>query len=333
MKLFHSFVLATCLTTLPGTTFAEDLSSIAGFDFESGVRNLGMGVTGAASTSEVANSYYNPASLSWARGLTVTYEAQPIDILSLEINLTETRVAFGHEWPGGNWQVGLEAGYRRLNYQIDSIISPGMALTDDYYSGAAAVGYQEGHVAMSFGLAAKLATIEDENFGDAEVFTLNTGLIVAVPVLVDGALLQPRVGASIGNLDNGLEWDGVSYGVRNVKRFGVGLDIATPRRPWAGRTVSMATASVEADYTTRSDDDWLWSVGWEVSVLELVFLRAGYEWMQDDVYTVRDLGLGVGWEFGWLVVRADYAHRTPNAGFSVVDLSRDAYGITLGARF
>lgn len=332
VKLFHSFVIATCLATLPGTVFAEDLSSVSLFDFEAGVRNLGMGATGVAATSEAANSYYNPASLSWARGLTVTYEAQPIDILSLELDMSEARVAFGHAWPAGVWQVGLEAGYRRIHHQIDSIIAPGTAITDECYSGALAIGYRRGRLALSGGASAKLATVADEELGDAEVFVLNTGLIVAFPLLMEGTLLEPRLGASIGNLDNGLDWFGMMYGIKDVKRFGAGVDIATPGRRWAGRSVSVATASVEAQYTTRGSDEWVWAVGWEVSVFECVFLRAGYEWMKDDVYTVRDLGVGLGWEFDWLMVRADYAHRTPNNDFGV-DLSRDAFGATLGARF
>ena len=330
----RKYVLAILLAVLPCSAIAQD-TYLDLLEFEYGIRNMGMGGTGVSSVTRMPSSYFNPATLAWADGLALAYETQPFEVFNLDLDITDVRLTFGDDSSENGWRLGGEAGYRRFHYELQDVIFPPLGdveRTDDLYFAALAAGFRTENFAGSAGVSMKRSTIET-NDGDSSVETMDVGVIAAFPVLVSGSLLQPRLGVSIAGFDNGVEINTTTYGIRNVTRAGAGLDLAMPDQEWAGRQVSLATASLDVDYIGREDDDSSWATGFEVGVLELLFLRAGYEWRHDDNYTIRRLGAGLGWEMGRWFARADYAHETPSPTFYFVEsLSRDMYGIILGAR-
>jgi hypothetical protein len=79
-----------------------------------------------------------------------------------------------------------------------------------------------------------------------------------------------------------------------------------------------------------------WAFGAEVSFFDMVHLRAG---RSIDVFLGTDCttyGIGLGWDFGRVLVQLDYARIDPSCdacGFLGIRPEEDAFGLVVGGRF
>jgi hypothetical protein len=316
--------------------FASPHSETSVFILESpvGVRNVGMGVTGVSDFNQPSSDFFNPATLAWADAAWLSFSYED---LFLDISKTDTRLVLGHRWGDESsrdkWRLGGAVGYTSVDYHnvpVRTVFRPegtGEFLTHDYYIvSALALAWERGNEAIAAGVSGKYLDLQ---FSDS--WLLDYGFVATTTFMLDGSMLRPRAGFAQTNFDSGLG-DSTQYDVAEQTRFGLGLDFATsPTARW-GRDVSAAGASLNVDYTDRGRYDSLWSIGFEMSVLELLQLRAGYEWYEDD-YNEVAFGLGVGWEFGRWAVHADYAHTVLMPSYLDLDTDRDLFGATLGAHF
>lgn len=318
--------------------------AISVLEFPVGLRNIGMGATGVADVNQPSNGYYNPATLAWSEAAMFSFGYQD---LFTHVSMTDSRLSFGHrstgDSTGNSWRVGGVLGY--TTFDIESVVVRTIYLPEgtgesrdvsDYYLTSAVAGaWQRGRESFAAGVAAKYLTLD---YSDATSWLFDYGFVAAIDIFIDGSTLKPRLGFAVTDLDTGLEIDSTEYDIAGQTRFGVGVDFATPPTKHAGRDVALASGSFDADYTDAGNYDSFWSIGWELSVLELVQARAGYQWYENDSgYTNNrsnlSFGFGIGWEFGKWIVHADYAHVRPRPAYFNVDLDRDMFGATLGARF
>jgi hypothetical protein len=349
----RSFVtIAIALTALVTSTeaaepFAGRRSdiSVTFLEFPQGLRNIGMGATGVSDINQPTTGYYNPATLAWADATWVTFGYQE---LFLDVTMTDTRMVYGNRWSDESsenaWRLGGVVGYTTMDLEAQVVrtvyLPEGTGETwnpHDYYLTSALAGAVErGNESLAAGVAAKYLSL-DSGSGDSEAWLFDYGFVAAMRILINGSMLRPRLGFSATNLDTGLEIDSTEYDIVGQMRVGIGVDFATPPTTYASRDVALASGSFAADYTDRGDYDSFWSIGWEVSILEMVQARAGYQWYEDGPTNQGDrsnlwLGFGVGWVFGRWTVRADYAHMNPRPNYFDLDINQDMFGVTLGGR-
>ena len=339
-------LLATATTSKAAEPFAGPHTdiSVTTLEFPVGIRNVGMGATGVADLNQPTTGYFNPATLAWVDAAYATYAYEE---LILDFAITDVRAAFGNRWGDESsndvWRLGGELGYTMLDYNNEPIrtifLPEGTAesIERDYYlTSAIAGGWERGNESIGVGAAAKYLTLDRSN-DDPHSWLFDFGLVAAKKIMVNGAMVRPCFGVSFANVDTGLGIDSTEYDVAGLTRYGVGVDFATAPTQWASRDVALASGSFDADYTDRGKYDSLWSIGWELSILELVQARAGYQWYDDDGYaddrSNLSLGFGIGWEFGQWIIHGDYAHVRPRPNSVDVDLDRNMFGATLGARF
>ncbi|HEX5130883.1 MAG TPA: hypothetical protein VFX92_00200 [Candidatus Krumholzibacteria bacterium] len=304
-------------------------------DFPRGIRNIGMGSTGAASVSQPANGYFNPASLAWADGLTLSGEYQDFAYESLDpaFNLSDIRASVGTQRPAG-WSFGGLLGYSAFRAEpqiVRTIYLPdGTGETfdvDDYYLtvlGAAA--WTRGVATVGAGVSGKYLSL---NGNDA--WLLDLGVLVALAFRPDSTLIRPRVGVSVSNLDSGWGYDGREYDLGDESRIGIGLDIASRPIGIAGRRVPVIASAVDVDWVfqpAQYADDGYWAIGWEVSAADLLQVRIGQESQRN--LDKSAYGFGLGWTFGRWMIRGDYARESWDTFLG--HAKTDAFGVALGAR-
>ncbi len=311
--------------------------SITVLDLPQGLRNLGMGATGVADVNQPSNGYYNPATLAWSDAAMFTFGYQ--DLLP-KLSMTDSRLSFGHRWTSDSstdsWRLGGVLGYTTLDIEsqvVRTIFLPGGTgeardFSDNYVTSAVAGAWERGRESFAAGISTKYLTLD---YGDGTSWLFNYGFVAAIDILDNGATLKPRLGFAAANIDTGLQTDSTEYDIAGQTRVGVGLDFATAPTKWASRDVALASGSFNADYTDRGQFGSLWSFGWELSIVELFQARAGYQSYENS--NTISLGIGIGWEFGRWIAHADYAHVSPASPFYQLDLDRDMFGATLGARF
>lgn len=334
--------LATAITT--GVASASEIS-VTIFEFPVGIRNIGMGATGVSGVNQPTTGYYNPATLAWADA---AYAAYSYEDIFLDVSMTDIRAAYGirrsDESSDNAWRLGGAIGYTLLDFNprvVRTVYLPegtGVYRERDYYLTSALAGaWERGNESIGAGVAAKYLTLDysDENAG---TWAFDYGFVAAVKILIDESMVRPRAGFSVTNKDTGLEINGTEEAIAGQMRIGIGFDFATPPTMYSGRDVALASGSFDADYADGGRYDSFWSIGWELSILELVQARAGYQWYEEesgysDPRSNLSFGFGIGWEFRRWIVHADYAHVRPRPEYLGVDLDRDMFGATLGARF
>jgi hypothetical protein len=91
------------------------------------------------------------------------------------------------------------------------------------------------------------------------------------------------------------------------------------------------SASVDYDLISReANPDPNYAAGFEVSFVNALRVRYG---VLDNDY--KNYGAGVGWDFGNVLFRIDYAHTRPEDAFlrEFIDLERDTVGALVGVRW
>ncbi|MCI0452763.1 MAG: hypothetical protein L0Z51_10300 [Candidatus Latescibacteria bacterium] len=315
-------------------------SMLAVLDFPVGVRNMGMGGTGVADMSQPANGYFNPASLAWTDATYVSYGHED---LFFDIEMNDARLTSGYRWgdsSGNAWRLGGGFGYTAMTMEpvvVRTVFLPegtGESYEpDDYYVTTALAGaWERGGESIAVGVAAKYVRIEFAS-DEGTAWAFDYGFVAAKGFIAGGSMLRPRVGFSMTNIGEELEYDDRFSDIAGETRMGLGFDFASPAKRTWGRNVAAVSGAFDADHVDRDVGDSYWAFGWEVSALQFIQMRAGYQWFDRDNYSVVSLGYGMGWEFGRMILRADYTHVSEPPTFFGVDRDRDLFGATVGARF
>jgi hypothetical protein len=206
---------------------------------------------------------------------------------------------------------------------------------DDWMLAALASSrWEHSYVSLGGGIAAKYID-QALGGGDNNVWAFDIGVIAAFPLPVRGGLIQPRLGYAALNLDSGNSYDGRESRVSTEQRAGFGVDLAAPRATVFGRSVPSVSLLVDYDAIDREHGAYQstpqYSTGFEVSFADLVHVRYG---LLDHDYVM--FGAGVGWDYGHVLFRLDYAHTDPDdssSSQSYITLERDTFGALVGVRW
>lgn len=307
--------------------------------FPRGVRNVAMGATGTADVSGFATGYFNPASIAWSDATTLlgSYEDLYFDF-NLSDAVITTPVPFHSDSTAGSWRFGGAFGYSRLGMEPqyertiflpDGTGSRTLDLDDWMLAATGAALWNRGVMSLGAGVAGKF--VKNELFRESPTtWVMDLGAIAAFPIAVGSGEIRPRLGYSILNLDSGTEYDERTFYVANEQRGGFGLDLSAPPTTLWGKAISPVAISLDYDRTNREGSDHKYSGGFDLTLINMVHMRYG---MIDSDYT--SFGVGLGWDYGHVVFRADYAHtefqEDPDDFF--VDFDRDTFGALVGVRW
>ncbi len=314
-----------------------------GFQFAGlprGVRNLGMGSTGTASLYEHSTGYFNPASLAWTDAWTLqsSYEEWPADL-----SLTDFRVSGAHQRISSestSWRFGGSLGYSGLWMEpqvVRTIFLPEgtgelFDADDHMLTATAAAAWEHGMISLGTGATAKYI-LSGLAAGDVSTWALDIGAVLAFPIAWNGALVRPRAGYAILNLDTGAEYDGRFLPIANETRTAVGFDISSQVASIGGgawqRDVPGLTLSFDYDWANRdagTDDE---SYGLAASFFGALEARVGQVTFENGRGRTQ-LGVGLGWDFGHWLFQFDYANLDQSSLFGS---ERDCFGLIVGARW
>jgi hypothetical protein len=306
--------------------------------FPIGVRNIGMGATGTSDVSGLGTGYFNPATVAFtdATSLTGSYE----NIGAGDINLSDLVVSSPIPFrlaEESAWHFAGSLGYTRLGMDPQperTIFLPeGTGETFDAsdwaISGLAAASWSRGAVAFAGGATTKYL-YSGLARSHADAWALDLGVIAAFPMDIGGGMARPRFGYSILNLDTGASFDGRDAVIANEQRGGFGFDMSTPPVAVWGMAVPLAALSLDYDRINRqANGDFKYAAGFELSIIELMHFRYG---TVNNDYTTY--GFGLGWDYGQVLFRMDYAHQNPEDNvLDQLDFDRDTVGALIGVRW
>lgn len=331
--------LLTPLAATAAEPFAQVRRSVSSLLVEPhGVRSIAMGSTGAASVYTAASGYVNPAALAWSDAVVLAASQQEYDMGELDIGLRHTDSRLSGGWALSDdtardrWRLGGMVGYSREDMdpqEIRTIFLPegtGETYDIDDYSllASGAASWTRGPVTIGAGLSAKYLDLTF-SYG----WALDWGVLTALSFAPGGTLIRPRLGLSVSNLDDGFHGRYADYDLAGETRVGLGIDLASRPVAFAGRAVPLISGSVEYDDVAVSGDDGNWAIGWEVSFVDLLQVRVG---LQNDDLDTSAWGLGLGWAFGRILVRADYAHESWTTTF-LGEYETNTFGLATGMGF
>jgi len=307
--------------------------------FPRGVRNIGMGATGTADVSGTSTGYFNPAAVAFTGATTVlgSYEDMFANI-SLSDALVMSPIPFRAGDRESAWRFAAAFGYSRESMQPQmerTIFLPdGTGRTFDVSEWAltaiASGAWTRGDFSLSTGVASKY--LHSSLSIDFSGWAFDLGAIAAYEVDLDGATVRPRVGYAALNLDRGMDVNARTGYVATEQRGGFGFDLDLPVVHVYGRDVPSASLSMEYDrISVENDDDRDFAAGFELSFVDILHARYG---VIDDYFNYRTLGVGLGWDYGQVLWRVDYAHiaHTPENFFGLDD-DRDVFGLLIGVRW
>lgn len=310
--------------------------------FPRGVRNIGMGATGTADVNGLSTGYFNPASVAFANATTLlgSYEDMYLDF-SLSDVLISSPIPFHADSTASAWHFAGSLGYTLLNLPTQTertiFLPEGTGRTfdaDDWMlSGLAAASWTHGVMTFAAGGTAKMIQLAPN---DLTVWSFDVGVLAAFPLEIsEGGRFRPRLGYAALNLDSGTSYDTRTVEVQTENRGGFGFDLETPLVGVFDRSVPAARLSFDYDLIDRQGDSMTkYGVGFELAFANLAHFRYG---LIDDNYTTY--GAGVGWDYGRVLFRMDYAHTEPEDNYRVLsagydfDRDRDTFGGLIGVRW
>jgi hypothetical protein len=234
------------------------------------------------------------------------------------------------------WHFGGAITYSQLAIDIEerTIFLPegtgnSLHIHDWLLSGSGGASWSHGAVSLAAGGSAKYIDVAPN---DATLWAFDAGLLAAFPIHFDEGMLRPRLGAAVLNLDTGGSQGSDEYYVPTEKRAGFGFDLETPLVPVFDRAVPSVRFALDYDRIDRENNDNVsLSSGFELCILDALSFRYG---VVDQLYTAQ--GVGLGWDFGRVLFRLDYAHTKPRdeRNFAMdLDPDRDALGALFGVRW
>jgi hypothetical protein len=291
-----------------------------------GLREIGMGTTGAASFSPFATGYFNPASLAWRQGVTLLGEYQ---YLSYDGELRDATLAvglsLGKDDADGGWRVGGAFSYASTLDGPPSAVIPEAPETenpdDDMIAATIALGYVRGKLSAGIGGSARRLKVSDLvvlglTEPAAEGWLYDVGVQAGLAAHRGESMMRVRTGFSLINAGGDMESGGVIRRAEDYARLGLGVDLAMRTVDVGGRSVHAMTLSIDGEYVATSDNSMLpydseWNGGLEWTVVEIISMRLG---LMDER---ESFGFGLGWTFGSWTVRGDHAY-VDDSAYSVL---------------
>jgi hypothetical protein len=312
------------------------------------VRSYGMGLTGTADDYDPYNVFYNPAIIGSIHGLALCGNLSPDLIFSGDDNRGwNAMVAGGYlRQSGESSGFGFGAALNYTGWKMNDLWFVGESNERTIGISAALRFLGSGRTSVGLGLGVKRWEFDPQPrvstwyaipSGDGQL--LDAGIIISNETASkSGRLYGVSVGVSLINWgdDDNLEYL-LGHDLSEA-RFGFGLRVA---RPDASATVTPESMqpstwrlSVNVDFVARKDDrDSSAHTGAEFSIREIGFLRAGYEaLLADEVVHHATVGLGVGYDWGRVKFRIDYA-RVPASKKSDSGYPLDYFGLHVGYAF
>jgi hypothetical protein len=339
-----------CALVPSGASATEPFAKVGTYgaswlQFPVGIRNIGMGATGTSDVTGFATGYFNPASVAWSNATTLTGSYENFNLAKLGLTLSEFQVTspfpFHADSTGGDWSFTGGLAYTRqgMDDQTQRTIflpeGTGRTFDADDWMLAALASSRWDHRAVSLGGGVAAKYINQALADDATIWVFDVGVIAAFPLPVRGGMIRPRLGYAALNLDSGGSYDGREFNVVTEQRVGFGLDLVAPRVMVFDRPVPSVSLSADYDAIDREHGAYQsppqYSAGFEVSFVDLVHVRYGV--LDHDII---NFGAGVGWDYGHVLFRLDYAHTNPDDSFrgtSFIDLDRDTFGGLIGVRW
>jgi hypothetical protein len=275
-----------------------------------GARAVGMGGAGGSITNDLSAIYWNPAGIADIKGV------------STEFSYLQWFATYSHSFAalsfplGNDFAVAVHAiSFSSDNIQVTTTANPEGLSADytvaDLSTGLTLSGYLTDQ--FSFGITAKYVNNSIYNVS-------SNGFAFDIGTLYNTGIYGIKIAFSMHNLGTETSYEGQS--LRTSKKpidaaDAAPVDMTMLAYPYSYPLVFRAGISSEvykvddhsvlvaADFTTFSDVSEQFSFGAEYKWSDLVALRAGYQFNQDEFGFAG--GIGINYELGEVQGRFDYS--------------------------
>jgi hypothetical protein len=296
-------------------------------------RAEGMGGAATADRKDGANAWANPAVVADIDNVTLAACYSSYSIEPLDFTIQSAFSGVGYTSSNEQLRIGgaLGAAYHRETIESNG---PAQSQVEDTFHMFGGMSIASRILRFAVGVAAKTYSVpllagDQERAWLADVGALATW---SLPELKEWSS-DFSVGISQMNIgDPVLDPLAGPVDAITTRRLGTGLAVSSPTRSRRyleifGSTSSVA-ASVAFDVEEATDDDghWRYSLGGEVSILQLIMVRGGYVHNDLQLRGARDATFGAGLQFmtSRFGGRLDYA-RWPNYH----DVYSNVFGLSL----
>jgi hypothetical protein len=336
-------------------TAATETGALA-LGFRPSARSVAMAQTGAADPSDPLNSFLNPSLLPDGAGVFGSYFHD--DLLSNFVSgfaLKGVNFAGMYLFDVGSLAIGVGAQlrYTRLDFpEFVVAASPGAGgrykPKEEYFgiNVAADARWQNG---FSAGVGATVkswsadyggAVLSDDATADATAFDLG-GNVSFAATTSDGWRTTFALGVGVVNIGDDFD-DPTAFApprrsaLPKSTNYGVSVRTAGPVRPILDTEVPQVALVFNADWSEPEDGSpGAFGLGGECAVMQVVFVRAGWESLEQSDISAVVAGVGLGLPSRWFVVRIDYtAYPLELFGNNVVvDKRDDKFTFVMGVPF
>ena len=311
------------------------------------VRSYGMGLSGVADDYDPHNAYYNPAVLGAVHGLAFCGSLHP-DLVHPgdDSHGWNGMFVFGKQRKTGESSVfGFGVGLIYSGWDLENVWyvpeasehSIGLDAGFRYViSGNSSIGF-------GFGMKSWIFDTGSRYYGwyrssDEKSVFFDAGLLIShKKVSESGKVYSTSVGLSGVNWEWNTDSDSyISYNLAEG-RIGMGLRVDRPGHSSADGQVTNGPSqwrlSANLDLIVRENRKPVVHTGAEFSIREIGFLRTGFQKVlgADNAHNFT-LGMGVGYDWGRVKFRIDYA-RVPAWQRGRYDYPLDFFGLYLGYAF
>lgn len=289
------------------------------------VRSVSMGETGGADATDPTNSYLNPAALPTGCGFYLSaFLGQSLaHLLGPDARLKGFHAGGGYEWEGSSAvDIGLagQLRYARLDYGESVMTNSqgeeiGTVNPTDSYLGVTLMGHVRlwDAISVALGLTFKDWNI-DRDFAGGEApngTTYDAGLRFAFINTSDsGWKTVIALAASVWNLNGEYQAFGSQIDFDHDANYAFSIRSDTPvRRLVTGAYVPALSLVFNTDVLLpeRPNDDLVARLGFEVSGLQVLFVRFGWVIPEQSDTSQLVLGAGLGVPSKYFNVRLDFA--------------------------
>lgn len=273
-------------------------------------RVISMGQTGAADNSSPSTIFLNPANVLgaprlYAQGMMVTTNVNSTDYWIQRANA-------GSTWKMGSAvTLGFDLSYAKLHHRNDTVYS-NHQLDEDMLGLAAGVGLVSGTNDFLLGVAVKSYTRNSEWRDNTEMYSMSqnedanaidAGFEVRNRATLQGWDINSAMGAAV-----------VNAGPDTDNQFNAGLNVrmVSPPVEVLSAHVPLIAFCASFDAALPDEGEWVWMVGTELSVAQMLFLRSGiqtYTGSENPDPSLATWGAGVGIPISRLRARLDYGRR------------------------
>ena len=299
--------------------------------FPISARSAGMGETGVADNTDPDNLYYNPANAVGRPSIYI--EGSRWDLLpEFNSDVWIGGMRGGARWNSGDrvrW--GADFAYSRLDYGESITTDPsGMPIgevhpIEEYFALTGGVGLAVGNRGeLRIGSAVKRVNVDygrDDLGGipdaKADTYAFDIGATFAFPASLGEWTVVPALATAFINLGPDLDFpNGNSDPLPTRFNFGTSVRVVSPTVRLFAADVPVVTVVYNVEGTDRwHNDDFSWAIGSELTVVDMLYVRAGITDFHNDMSYERESdpgwGVGFGLPIGPVRARFDFT-KSPN---------------------